>query len=63
MRRKKIRVMVKFVLELPETEDPFETERDTLRAKLTWTPTDSSEVTYTHAVEYQVHLHSRIQHY
>ena len=32
----------------PEVEDPFNTERDTLRAKLTWLPTDSSEVTFTH---------------
>ena len=32
----------------PEVEEPFNTERDTLRAKLTWLPSENSEVTYTH---------------
>ena len=33
----------------PDVEEPFNTERDTLRAKLTWLPAEGSEVTLSHS--------------
>ena len=33
----------------PDVEEPFNTERDTLRAKLTWLPNEGSEVTLSHS--------------
>jgi iron complex outermembrane receptor protein len=33
----------------PEVDNPLEEKKDTLRAKVTWLPTDNSEVTYTHS--------------
>ena len=33
----------------PDVDEPFNTDRDTLRAKLTWLPTEGSEVTLSHS--------------